>query len=626
MHRLVGAAALLSWTVAGPLAGQDPQRFTSDLSAYRWDLDRAFPSEEDWQAERAWVLDAISRAPSWAGLVQAGADGVALALDSASELRARAGRMALFGILANIVDTDDEVTRRRHDEGTRLEIEVDAAVGAIDAAVLALGADSLVGMTARHEGVARHRRRLGDALQDAPYRLAADAEVVLQTMRRWPQSMGAAYWALMEAEHDWPMAELGGDAAVPVDRTALRRALAHADEQIRVRAVREHFELLMRFEHAFGLLLARRIEADHAHAGHRGFERGVDAEMMLRDGVPPGSAEVMVEVARRHRSVLRRYVALRARTLGVGRGSYADLFRRPPAIDRAFPVDQALALAVRAVEPLGAAYQERLAERLTRPAMHLPPAPDKRPIYGIFYPVGGLGPYVVMSYDDSYVASRAIAGAATLMMAYADIPTDAEPDTRLDPAIYSNAVLYAGNLLHDRHLAETAVSPLERAALLQAQLDRLWNTFFRWVISAELELAIEDQLRAGNPPSGAHISEMYGGLLEDYYGPEVVDPEARRIFGREWMQYDVSFHSYEHLFWPPAMAAAVALLEQVERADQPGPGGLTGLLGRGRSDRSYHLLRSAGIDLATPAPYEALMRAMEDLMADLERTLAELGR
>jgi hypothetical protein len=42
--------------------------------------------------------------------------------------------------------------------------------------------------------------------------------------------------------------------------------------------------------------------------------------------------------------------------------------------------------------------------------------------------------------------------------------------------------------------------------------------------------------------------------------------------------------------------------------------------GRIGSDLSYELLTAVGIDLATPAPYEAAMRRMRTLLAELDQT------
>src|SRR5262249_59662752 len=90
------------------------------------------------------------------------------------------------------------------------------------------------------------------------------------------------------------------------------------------------------------------------------------------------------------------------------------------------------------------------------------------------------------------------------------------------------------------------------------------------------------------------------------------------VFGAEWMIYDVSFFSFEHQFWAAAIAAAAEMVEKVHAGDPDGLKALDAVYGRGDSDRSFHLLRQAGIDMASPEPYEALFRRMGKLLGELE--------
>ena len=46
-----------------------------------------------------------------------------------------------------------------------------------------------------------------------------------------------------------------------------------------------------------------------------------------------------------------------------------------------------------------------------------------------------------------------------------------------------------------------------------------------------------------------------------------------------------------------------------------------GLLRAGGSDYAYELMKSAGVDLATPEPYRALLRQMTALMDEIEELL-----
>ena len=58
---------------------------------------------------------------------------------------------------------------------------------------------------------------------------------------------------------------------------------------------------------------------------------------------------------------------------------------------------------------------------------------------------------------------------------------------------------------------------------------------------------------------------------------------------------------------------------------KPAPGALERyrkLISSGGSDYPYELVKAAGVDLATPAPYEALVKRMNNIMDEIEAILA----
>jgi len=51
-----------------------------------------------------------------------------------------------------------------------------------------------------------------------------------------------------------------------------------------------------------------------------------------------------------------------------------------------------------------------------------------------------------------------------------------------------------------------------------------------------------------------------------------------------------------------------------------------GMLKAGGSDYPYELVKKAGVDLATPEPYRALVKRMNGIMDQIEEILARRGK
>ncbi|HKC10741.1 MAG TPA: hypothetical protein VKI41_01650 [Vicinamibacteria bacterium] len=590
-----------------------------DTERFVWDLSSLYPNEAAWTAERTAILEKVESIGRRNENGTPTAEALADVLDEVSDLRSRAAKMAVYGVLVSSVDTHSVAARRQYDVGAQLEAQVEGAVAFLPTEIQGVPQGRLLKWLNEEPRLARHRARIMRVLREAPHTLPAEQQAIVKTMAEWPRLAGDVFWAIHGSDIGWPTLkkEDGGELSLNIHSY---RPLEGVE---RSRASDLFLKRLRSLQGVFGLLYARRIEADLTVARLRGFQNGVDALWFLNDGMPEQSHRTMIQVTRDSLPVLRRYVALRGRALGLERMGYADLYTPPGGIRRGFSVGDALNIAEEASAPLGTAYQARLRERLRAKWMHLPAWPQKQGSLEVYPPIGGANPYLIMSYRPGFRSSQYLAGGITLMMAFADVPRDRVPDTRDDPGIYTNAVLHAGCLLHDDYLEARSTDRSEHIAYLIHALDLLWTRYFRWVLVAELDAWVEQRVGAGKTPSGPEISDMYLRLLREYYGQKEGVVAEDDIYAAEWMTFPIQFFSYEHQAWPPAMAAAVQIAEGLRAHADAARRAVDEALYRGGSDRSYLMLKEVGIDLASSKPYEEVIHRMTRQLDGLETLLAD---
>jgi oligoendopeptidase F len=586
---------------------------------WRWDLGGLFADADAWERERAALVADLPKLASLRGAAsQPG--GLRRVLDAMSDSRARASRLAVYGMLAEEADMASPVTQRQYDVGTGLETTVEAAIEPLEQEVHALGAAGLQEALRADPGLEqRHGRRLRRMLREKPYVLGAEAQAVLEAAGRWTRLPTDVWYELQEADLGWPEARAADGTPVKLDRTGflrLRRSPLAADRA----AAEGHLRKLEALQEPFGLLYTRRIEADLVLAQQRGFASGIDALWFLRDGLPGEAVGVLRDVAREGRPVLHRYLRARARLSGSGKASYPDLYAPPPGLPSGPPIDAAVEAAVTALAPLGDDFVAAARRHTTSRTLDLLPRPGKRATFGVFPPVGGAPPYTIFSYDGTYAGARTLAGALVIGTAFAGVPKDRGPDTRDDPPSWGNGIIYVGELLHDDQRARRERDPKVRAAILMSQLDRIRAQFFDWALWVEMDAEVERRIRDGRTPTGADLSALYLQLLRETYGQGTVAhvPEAWRT---AWITAPVPFLSYEHHFWPTAMAGACAVLDRLAAGDTAARRAVTAALGRGEMDLSGALFATGGVDLASPAPYRAVLRRMERLLDELEPLL-----
>lgn len=162
----------------------------------------------------------------------------------------------------------------------------------------------------------------------------------------------------------------------------------------------------------------------------------------------------------------------------------------------------------------------------------------------------------------------------------------------------------------------------ERLYYLGMMLESMRGTFYRQTMFAEFELAIHEQVDAGESLTAEDFTRHYQTLLRRYHGSDAGVVSIDPTYAVEWAYIPHFYYNFYVYQYATSMAAAAALAEQVLQGGEAAREEYLDLLRAGGSDYPYELLRDTGVDLASPAPYEALVAYMNEVMDQIETLLA----
>jgi oligoendopeptidase F len=89
----------------------------------------------------------------------------------------------------------------------------------------------------------------------------------------------------------------------------------------------------------------------------------------------------------------------------------------------------------------------------------------------------------------------------------------------------------------------------------------------------------------------------------------------------EWAFIPHFYYDFYVYQYATAIAASSLLAEEILEGAEGARDRVLTLLRAGGSDYPYELMRSAGVDLASPDPYRALLRRMTRIMDEIEALL-----
>jgi oligoendopeptidase F len=254
--------------------------------------------------------------------------------------------------------------------------------------------------------------------------------------------------------------------------------------------------------------------------------------------------------------------------------------------------------------------------------MDVYPQPGKR---SGAYSNGGaynVHPYVLLNYNDDYESVSTLAHEWGHAM-HSSLASAAQPFPTADYPTFVAEVASTFNeaLLLQKMLAEPK-SDDERLFLLGSSLENMRGTFFRQAMFAEFELAIHEAVEKDQALTGEKLSRMYGDLLRRYHGHDQGVMRIDDAYTIEWA-YIPHFYLNFYVYQYATSIAASALLARDVMDGKPGARErYLGLLKAGGSRYPYEMLKEAGVDLASPAPYRALEERMNWAMNEIEKIVA----
>jgi oligoendopeptidase F len=309
--------------------------------------------------------------------------------------------------------------------------------------------------------------------------------------------------------------------------------------------------------------------------------------------------------------------------LGVPEMRYYDIY--PPLVhtDLKFPIDVARRETLAAVAPLGADYVATMKQGFDSRWMDVYPRKGKQSgghMNGSAYDVH---PYLLVNYNDDYESFTTVAHEMGHAL-HSYLSNKHQPFITSDYATFIAEIASTLNeeLLLDRML-KVAKNDDERLFYLGSALENLRGTYFRQVMFAEFERAMHAKVDAGESLTGESLTKMYCEILKRYHGDAQGVVKIDDPYCVEWAYIPHFYNGFYVYQYATSIAASSLFAERILKKE---PGALDkylALLKSGSSDYPYELVKTAGVDLATPAPYQAIVARMNSIMDEIEKILAK---
>ncbi len=593
---------------------------------YRWDLRALYPDEAAWQAARAGLEKRIPGIEAFRGRLASSPAELLRALDTLMDVDRDLAR--LYTYASQRSDEDARIAKHleMRENADQLQVRFSAAAAFLRPEILALGADTVRAFVAREPGLVPYRPYLEDLLRRAPHTLSDAEEAIVAKAGRLTGAGGTVREVFKNAEMPYPTIRLSDGSDVRLDDAAYTRYRALAGRADRESVFQAFWTKHREFQATLGAALNAQVQAHLFTRDVRKFGSCLEAAT-FQGNIPTRVYRQLLADVRANLPTLHRYLKLRRRMMGLRELRYSDLYAPIVAsVDRRYTPEEAMEMTLQAVAPLGRDYVDTLRSGFASGWVDWMPNTGKA---SGAYSTGAYGvhPYQLQNFTGLYDEVSTLAHESGHSM-HTFLADRHQPYVTHDYATFVAEVASTlnENLLFHAQLERTRDVPT-RLFLLGSYLDNLRGTLFRQTLFADFELRIHELAEKGETLSGERLSELYLEMVRDYYGHArgvcLVDP----VIAYEWAYIDHFFYNFYVYQYATSIVASTAIANGIrDEARQSPPrtarrDAYLAMMAAGSSKYPIELLKDAGVDMTTSAPFRAAIREMNAVMDEIEMLL-----
>lgn len=593
-----------------------------ETPADTWDLTTLFPDVESWDKARLALIADLKELESFRGRLGESPQTLLAALEKQSALNLRYAKVAMYASLQADEDTRVAAGQERTALINQLGSDLAEAASWMSPEILALGDETVRAALAAEPRLAPHRVGLENVLRERAHTLGAEAESVLAQLSPLSGAPGNIYNILSNADVPWPVVTLSDGTEARLDASGYTRYRAVPNREDRKKVFDAFWGAFQTYARTFGTTLYSQNLADVINAKARHYPDALGAALSS-DNVPSAVYTTLVAEVNAGLPALHRYFKLRARLLGVEEARYYDIYPPMIGLEKPFSLAEAKRLTIESARPLGDDYVRQLTEGLDARWMHAYPREGKQSgayMAGYAYDVH---PFVLMNYNGDYESVTTLAHEWGHAM-HSRLANAAQPYPTADYPIFTAEIASVVNeVLLLEHMLKEAKNDDERLFYLGTALEGMRGTFYRQAMFAEFELATHRAVEEGGALSSEAYAKTYGDLLRRYHGHDAGVLKIDDLYCVEWAYIPHFYNAYYVYQYATSMAAANLFADRILAGESGAVDTYLGVLKAGGSRHPYQLVKDAGVDLASPAPYRATVARFESIMDRIEAILAK---
>ena len=567
----------------------------------KWDLSNLFTDAGKWQEDFAWLQRAYPKLEQWKGRVRESAQTLADVLEFEKSIELKIEHVYHYASLQLAEDSTNNEYLTRIGQVQNLLTKIGEAAAFVVPETQAISNEEFTKFIL-DPALKDWRIKLHKIRRMKPHVLSVPEERLLALGSVALSGYDDTFSQLTDVDMKFGVLTDETGRETPLTQSSFSSFLVKRDHELRKRAFHQFYTEFRDHQYTLAASLAYSVKADVFHARARHYPSALEAAL-FPDDVPVAVYDGLIRSVRANLKPLFRYFDLRRRALGLRELHHYDTYvPLVPEIETRTSFDQAVEMVLAALAPLGEEYVDILREGFRGRWVDRYESKGKRS--GAFSSGSyGAPPYILMNYkEDVFADVYTLAHEAGHSM-HSWFAQESQLFQDYEYPIFLAEVASTFNEeLLTHHLLQQTSDPKMRAYIINRQIDDLRGTLFRQTMFAEFEKIIHSIEESGDALTLDVFKSEYHKLLETYFAENfVLDAEL----DLECLRIPHFYHAFYVYKYATGISAAVALSERVLSGESGSVDPYLNFLRSGGSQFPLEALKTAGVDMTTPAPIES---------------------
>lgn len=586
-------------------------------SKYKWDLSSMFPSDEAFEAGLEELKAYCPKLLAFKGKISTSAQALLEFLQLEDQMD-----LLLYKVINYAERKGDEDTRVAKYQAyvanaTSVYTQVGEATSWFAAELLAIPAESVEKFYVEVPALEFYRRKLNKILNQREHTLSAEEEALLARAEELAVQPTNIFSMFDDADLTFDDAVDSEGKTHKLTSGSYVPLLMDADRVLRESAFKQLYRRFGEFRNTSAAILTSQVKNLQFFSSSRKYASSLEAALAENE-IPVEVYNNLIDAVHQNFPAFYKYVDLRKRVMGLDKLHFWDVYTPlVDDVDMKFTYEEACDLIVKALAPMGEEYVSLVKKGLESRWVDVYETPGKR---SGAYSAGGKGmnPVMLLNFqgglDDVYTLIHEMGHS---MHTY--FSSHNQEVTYSEYSIFVAEVASTCNeALLSRYLLEHETDPARHAYILNHFLEGFRGTIYRQCMFAEFERDISQMNADGVALNAEVLSERYGKLCAEYFGPGIELDEEIKLEWSRIPHFYYNFYVYQYCI---GFSAAIALSQRILSEGESAVKDYIGYLSGGCSKTPIELLRGAGVDMATPDPVNAALKYFGELVDQLEQEL-----